>query len=78
MCICIERMFYKIQIDKKNIRKQSAQPWADKEKYMHDNYVKVFQISLYNEKKNHFYYDSIEYMCRFCFDMIRYVFLYKS
>ena len=40
---------------------------------MHDNYVKVGQISLYNEK-NHFYYDSIEYMCWFCLDMIRYVF----
>ena len=44
-------MLFKIQIAKKNIRKQSAQPMADNEKYMHDNYVKVGQISLYNEKK---------------------------
>ena len=57
-------MFFKTQIDKKyRILENNLPNHGRTKKIMHDNYATVVQISLYNETKNHFYYDSIEYMC---------------
>ena len=43
-------MFFKTQIDKK-ILENNLPNYGPTKKSMHDNYVKVGQISLYNEKK---------------------------
>ena len=54
-------MFFKTQIDKKI--ENNLPNHGPTKKSVYDNYVKVGQISLYNEMEMFFYYGSIGYMC---------------